>query len=122
ERALGFGGGGKSTDNTNQSLGLTLDWRINHRHDLSLDYDTSEQVYDNTPFTNNLGTTAYPLGTVDGIDGLWRSPPRAGYGLNQEFTRDQWAVTHAADWGFGNSLVSLAYIDTGNHGRTLPLT
>ncbi|HWK55549.1 MAG TPA: TonB-dependent receptor [Hyphomicrobiales bacterium] len=122
ERSLGFGGGGKSTDNTNQSLGLTLDWRVTDKHDLSFDYDTSEQIYDNTPFTNNLGTTAYPLGTVDGIAGLWRAAPQAGYAADQEFTRDQWAVTHAADWGFGNSLVSLAYIDTGNHGRTLPLT
>jgi len=122
ERALGFGGGGKTTDNTNKSFGVTLSWKPTDNQDLSLDYDISEQVYDNTPFTNNLGTTAYPLGTVDGIAGLWRAAPQAGYAADQEFTRDQWSVTHRGQWDFGSSLVSLAHIDTGNHGRTLPLT
>lgn len=122
ERALGFGGGGKTTDNTNESYGATLNWKISERQDVSLDYDTSEQVYDNTPFTNNLGTTAYPLGTVDNVSELWRAQPRAGYASDQKFTRDQWAVTHRGNWSFGNSFVSLAHIDTGNHGRTLPLT
>ena len=122
ERSLGFGGGGKSTDNVNQQLGFTLNWRLSERQDISFDYDTSEQVYDNTPFTNNLGTTSYPLGTRDGIDGLWRSAPRAGYAADQEFTRDQWAITHTGNWSFGTSLISLASIDTDNLGRTLPLT
>ncbi len=122
ERALGFGGGGKTTDNTNESYGATLNWIISEHQDISIDFDTSEQVYDNTPFTNNLGSTAYPLGTVDNIESLWRSAPRAGYGSDQEFTRDQWSVTHRGDWSFGSSFVSLAHIETGNHGRTLPFT
>ena len=122
ERALGFGGGGKTTDNTNESYGATLSLRISDRQDLSLDFDRSKQVYDNTPFTNNLGTTAYPLGTVDSIGELWRAAPRAGYVSDQKFTRDQWSVTHRGDWGFAGSFLSLAYIDTANHGRTLPLT
>lgn len=122
ERALGFGSGGKTTDNTNTSYGATLNWRISERQDVSLDFDKSKQIYDNTPFTNNLGTTAYPLGTVDNVGELWRAQPRAGYAADQKFTRDQWSVTHRGDWGFGSSFVSLAHIDTGNHGRTLPLT
>ena len=122
ERVLGFGGGGKTVDNVNESYGATLNWRISDRQDLSFDFDTSEQVYDNTPFTNNLGSTAYPLGTVDNIDELWRAQPRAGYASGQTFTRDQWSVTHRGDWGFAGSFVSLAYIDTANNGRTLPLT
>ncbi|HMN43223.1 MAG TPA: TonB-dependent receptor [Povalibacter sp.] len=122
ERVLGFGGGGKTTDNLNEYYGATLNWKISERQDVSLDFDTSEQVYDNTPFTNNLGTTAYPLGTVDNLGELWRAQPRAGYASDQKFTRDQWSVTHRGDWGFGSSFVSLAHIDTGNHGRTLPLT
>lgn len=122
ERALGFGGGGKTTDNTNTSYGATLNWRLSQQQDLSFDFETSEQIYDNTPFTNNLGTTAYPLGTVDSVGELWRAAPRAGYASDQKFTRDQWSVTHRGDWGFGSSFVSLAHIDTGNHGRTLPLT
>ncbi|PZN33446.1 MAG: TonB-dependent receptor [Proteobacteria bacterium] len=122
ERALGFGGGGKTVDNTNKTLGVTLNWQISDIQSLSVDYDTSEQVYDNTPFINNLGTVAYPLGTVDGIAGLWAASPRAGYAADQEFTRDQWSVTHRGEWGFGSSFLSLAHIETGNHGRTLPLT
>lgn len=122
ERALGFGGGGKTVDNTNKSAGITLSWTPTDNQSVIFDYDTSKQVYDNTPYLNNLGTETYPLGTVDGIAGLWRAAPQAGYGANQEFTRDQWSITHQGQWDFGNSFVSLAHIDTGNHGRTLPLT
>jgi outer membrane receptor for ferrienterochelin and colicins len=122
ERALGFGGGGKTTNNVNESYGATLNWRISDRQELSVDFDTSEQVYDNTPYINNLGTLAYPLGTVDNVSELWRAEPRAGYAADQRFTRDQWSVTHRGDWGFAGSFVSLAYIETANHGRTLPLT
>ncbi len=122
ERSLGFGGGGKTVDNTNEELGVTLSWTPTDSQSLIFDYDTSEQVYDNTPFINNLGTETYPLGTVDGIEGLWRAAPRAGYASDQEFTREQWAITHHGDWEFGRSMVSLSRVETDNHGRTLPLT
>ncbi len=122
ERALGFGGGGKTVDNTNTSVGATLSWTPTDNQNVIFDYDTSEQIYDNTPYLNNLGTETYPLGTVDGIAGLWRAAPQAGYAADQEFTRDQWSVTHQGQWDFGNTFLSLAHIDTGNHGRTLPLT
>src|SRR5690606_16119725 len=45
ERTLGFGGGGKTVDNTNRTLGVTLAWRPTERQDVSLDLDRSEQVY-----------------------------------------------------------------------------
>jgi outer membrane receptor for ferrienterochelin and colicins len=127
ERALGFGDGGKTVDNVNQSLGFTLNWSIGDKQRLSFDYDTSEQKYDNTPYINNLGTLSFPLGTVDNIESIWRATanvvqPRAGYAADQRFTRDQWALTHNADWGFGKSQVSLAYLDTNNEGRTLPFS
>ena len=122
ERSLGFGGGGKTVDNTNKTVGVALSWTPSENHSLVFDYDKSEQVYDNTPYINNLGTETYPLGTVDGIEGLWRSAPRVGYAANQEFTRDQWALTYQGGWDWGSSLVSLAHIDTANHGRTLPFT
>ncbi|WP_394004376.1 TonB-dependent receptor domain-containing protein [Luteimonas sp. WGS1318] len=122
ERALGFGGGGKTVDNTNRSAGISLSWTPTDTQSITLDYDTSKQVYDNTPFVNNLGTLAYPLGTVDGITGIWRAAPQVGYVANQKFTRDQWSITHQGQWAFGNSHVSLSHIDTGNHGRTLPFT
>jgi outer membrane receptor for ferrienterochelin and colicins len=48
--------------------------------------------------------------------------PRAGYAAGQTFSREQWALTHEGEWGFGTSLVSLAWIDTKNEGRTLPFT
>lgn len=122
ERSLGFGGGGKTVDNTNKAVGATLSWTPTQYQSLVLDFDKSEQVYDNTPYINNLGTETYPLGTVDGIEGLWRDAPRVGYAADQEFTRDQWALTHQGQWSWGNSFVSLAHIDTANHGRTLPFT
>ncbi len=127
ERVLGFGGGGKTVDNTNENVGFTLDWTPNDRQSLTFDYDRSEQSYDNTPFTNNLGTTAYPLGTVDSIETIWRDQagrvqPRVGYAGEQAFSREQWALAWDAAWSFGDSLVSLARIETGNHGRTLPFS
>ncbi len=122
ERALGFGGGGRTVNNVNESLGASLNWIITENHNVVLEYDTSEQVYDNTPTVNNLGTLTYPLGTVDGLSSIWASAPRVGYSDDQRFTRDQWSVAHTGNWGFGTSLVSLSYLDTGNHGRTLPFT
>lgn len=127
ERALGFGGGGKTVDNINLSAGFTLNWQPSATQGLSFDYDVSEQEYDNTPYHNNLGTLTYPLGTVDNIASIWRATrnvvqPRAGYAADQQFNREQWALTHNADWGYGKSLVSLAWIDTANGGRTLPFS
>lgn len=122
ERSLGFGGGGKTVDNTNKSAGMTLTAKLSDRQSLMLDVDHSRQEYDNTPYINNLGTETYPLGTVDGLAGIWRAPPRVGYGPEQKFTRDQWAVTHDGDWEFGRSFVSLSHVETANNGRTLPFT
>lgn len=122
ERSLGFGGGGKTVDNTNRSAGITLSWKPSEFQSLQFDYDVSRQVYDNTPYLNNLGTETYPLGTVDGLAGIWRAAPQVGYSADQRFTRDQWSLTHEGQWDFGNSFVSLAWIDTANHGRTLPFT
>ncbi|MCB1569326.1 MAG: TonB-dependent receptor plug domain-containing protein, partial [Xanthomonadales bacterium] len=122
ERALGFGSGGKTVDNTNKTAGASLSFKPSDRQSLVLDYDISRQAYDNTPYVNNLGTETYPLGTVDGLGGLWRSAPRVGYGADQAFTRDQWAVTHEGDWSFGRSFVSLSHVETANNGRTLPFT
>ena len=122
ERSLGFGGGGKTVDNTNKNAGITLSWKLGEFQSLQFDYDISRQVYDNTPYINNLGTETYPLGTVDGLAGIWRAAPQVGYSADQRFTRDQWSLTHEGQWDFGNSFVSLAWIDTANHGRTLPFT
>ncbi len=122
ERSLGFGGGGKTVNNTNKTAGLTLSWTPTDNQSVMVDIDTSRLVYDNTPYINNLGTETYPLGTVDGLDGIWRSAPRVGYVKDQEFTRDQWAITHQGEWAFGSSLVALSHIETANLGRTLPFT
>ena len=122
ERSLGFGGGGKTVDSTNKNAGISLSWKPTQFQSLQFDYDVSRQDYDNTPYLNNLGTETYPLGTVDGLAGIWRAAPQVGYSSDQRFTRDQWSLVHEGQWEFGNSFVSLAWIDTANHGRTLPFT
>ena len=127
-RSLGFGGGGKTVDSSSEEFGLTLAWAISGNQTARLDYDTSSQVYDNTPVIDpDTGTISYPLGTKDNIEALWQSSrgqvnPRAGYAANQEFSRDWWSITHEADLGFASSYLSLAYVDTANEGRTLPMT
>ena len=127
ERSLGFGGGGKTVDNTNKSAGLTLSWTPTDMQSVQLDIDRSELVYDNTPYTNNLGTTTFPLGTVDSIETIWRATrnvvqPRVGYVDEQTYTRDQWSLSWTGEWRWGTSFISLANIETGNEGRTLPFS
>lgn len=148
-RSLDFGGGGRTVDNTNQAYGTSLWFTPNEQHTISFDYDTSIQRYDNKPITDpQTGATAYPLGTVDSIDTIWRTAnycngatgttaaacgtaggtwtqradPRVGYLDEQEFTRSSWALSHEGKWDFGKSMVALSYVETDNKGRTLPFT
>jgi len=112
-RELGYGSGGKTTDNENRNLGLRLDFKLTDNQSLSFDYETSEQTYDNEPVDGSN-----PLGTTDSVARL----PRAGYALEQEFNRDQFSIRHEGDWAFGHSDITLHHIETSNDGRTLPLT
>ncbi len=127
-RAIGFGGGGRTVESETQSYGLSLTWTPDANNRITFDYDQSSQVYDNTPITDaDSGTISYPLGTKDNIAALWQDRggvvnPRAGYAADQEFDRDWWSLTHQGDWDFGSSYLSLAYVDTANNGRTLPLS
>ncbi|WP_339898119.1 TonB-dependent receptor [uncultured Gilvimarinus sp.] len=127
-RSLGFGSGGRTVDSETSEYGATLTYTPNSNNTLRFDYDYSEQVYDNTPFTNpDTGELSYPLGTKDNITALWQDSrgqvnPRAGYAADQEFNREWWSLSHDATWGFGTSYLSLSYVDTQNDGRTLPLT
>lgn len=126
--SYGFGGGGKTVDSESESFGGTLTWLAADNQSVSLDIDTSTQKYDNTPVIADDGTKEYPVGTVDDyaamlrIGSTGRIEPRAGYAADQEFTRDSWALTWDGQWDWGNSFVSLAYVETDNLGRTLPYT
>lgn len=147
-RSLGFGSGGKTVDNDNEVFGGRLSWTPASNQSIWFDIETSTQQYDNTPVINDDGSREYPVGTVDNIDSVWaagnfckgaagrnqqacvdaggewarRANPRIGYSPTQEFSRDTWSITHEGKWDFGNSFVSLSYVDTQNHGRTLPFT
>lgn len=72
-RALGFGAGGKTVDNTNKAGGITLAWTPTEAQTITLDYDTSRQEYDNSIKINDNGEEEYPVGTVDSISSIWRS-------------------------------------------------
>ena len=128
-RSLGFGGGGKTVDNTNKSAGFSLSWTPTANQSVAFDFDISKQAYDNTPTYNaETGAISYPLGTLDGISSIWAASntgmvqPRVGYAEEQKFDRHNWSLTHEGDWGFGKSFVSLAYVETSNKGRTLPFS
>ena len=147
-RSLGFGSGGKTVDNQNTVLGGRLSWLPAANQSLWFDIETSKQKYDNTPIIDDNGNRTYPVGTVDNIDSIWsagnfclgaagrnqqacvngggewsrRANPRVGYSETQEFSRDTWSLTHQGKWDFANSFISLSYVDTQNHGRTLPFT
>lgn len=122
-RSLGFGGGGRTVDNENENLGMKLNFRIDERQDITFDYETSTQVYDNTPREDG----SYPLGTKDEVGSIMRVSggavqPRVGYAADQEFTREQFSLRHEGQWRFGNSDLSVHYVETNNNGRTLPFT
>lgn len=127
-RGLGFGGGGRTVDNTNYNLGGTLSFNPLAGHVFEFDYDISRQKYDNTPIVDpDTGAVSFPLGTLDSIDTIWRASggvvaPRVGYKEDQRFHRDNWSLTYRGDWGFGQSFVSLAHVDTVNLGRTRPFS
>lgn len=128
-RGLGFGGGGKTVQNTNKSAGFTLSLTPSENQSLLVDFDYSRQVYDNSPVTDPAtGLTSFPLGTVDSLATIWRASnagmvqPQVGYTDDQVFDRLNWAVTHQGDWGFARSFVSLAYVKTNNKGRTMPFS
>ena len=127
-RSLGFGGGGKTVDNTNRAGGFTLTWTPDERQSLSLDYDVSRQEYDNAIRRNDAGVEEYPVGTVDNygailrIGNSGRVEPRVGYAPQQRFSRDSWALSHEGAWGFGDTHVALSHVATRNEGRTLPFT
>lgn len=126
-RTLGFGGGGKTVDNTNKALGLSLYLTPTENQRITFDYDASKQVYDNEPYLNPNGELEYPLGTVDSIATIWRASggvvqPRAGYSDEQEFTRNAWSLSHEGKWDFGTSFLALSYVETDNNGRTMPFS
>lgn len=147
-RSLGFGAGGKTVDNDSSSLGGRLSWKMAENQQLWLDIDSSKQEYDNTPIINDDGSRVYPVGTVDNINSIWsvggfcqgatgnnqkacldkkgkwarRANPQVGYSDTQEFSRDSWSLSHQGNWSFGNSFTALSYVDTQNHGRTLPFS
>lgn len=118
-RSLGFGGGGKTVDNTNWSAGVSVNFTPTANHDIMFEYDTSKQKYDNE---------GNQLGTEDTYDAMLRLSnagliqPRAGYARDQRFTREQWSVQHVGRWDFMRSDISLSYVETDNLGRTLPYT
>lgn len=147
-RPLGFGAGGKTVDNDNRALGARLSWTPTDTQSIWFDIETSTQEYDNTPRTNDAGEYEYPVGTVDSLASIWsagnfcsgatgntrnacetnggswsrRANPRVGYSDTQEFARDTWSLSHEGKWDIGNSFISLAYVDTNNHGRTMPFS
>jgi len=132
ERTLGFGSGGRTVDNQNWSAGAKLSWLPTDNQEVILDYDISRQKYDNSE---------NQLGTIDGIDSLWRSGnvtsynpdmtpgatvrrvmPRVGYFEDQRFERDQMALSHVGHWNFGKTDIGVSYIKTANLGRAMPFS
>ncbi|WP_286233662.1 TonB-dependent receptor domain-containing protein [Thalassotalea sediminis] len=127
-RALGFGRGGRTVDNNSEHFGVSINYTPIENHEIMFDYDNSHQEYDNTPeYDLASGTITYPLGTKDSIESLWQDRkgqvnPRAGYAAEQEFDRQWWSLAYKGEFSFGAISSSIAYVDTQNNGRTLPLS
>ncbi|MEM0515690.1 TonB-dependent receptor [Pseudoalteromonas sp. YIC-827] len=127
-RELGFGRGGRTVDNTNEEYGFSLNYTVAKGHHLRFDFDDSHQVYDNTPsYDIESGEINYPLGTKDNIESIWQARrgqvnPRAGYAAEQTFDRQWWSLDYEGEFSWATMKAAVAYVDTQNNGRTLPLS
>lgn len=108
----GFGGAGKTSDNTNWSGGVRLAFTPNETHEIIVDYDVSKQKYDNQDAQ---------FGTNDSAATIVKNA-RVGYAETQRTEREQFYISHVGNWDFGRSEISLQHIDSENNGRSLPLT
>ncbi|HLW04997.1 MAG TPA: TonB-dependent receptor plug domain-containing protein, partial [Azoarcus sp.] len=63
--SLGFGGGGRTVDNTNKAYGVSLYFTPDDRQRITFDFDSSNQEYDNSPIFDENGDLMASLGTVD---------------------------------------------------------
>lgn len=111
EPTTGFGGAGKTSDNTNYSTGFRLAYMPNEQNEILFDYDVSKQEYDNR---------LAQFGTLDSAETIL-ARARVGYEATQFTERNQWSFTHIGKWGFGRSEVTLTNLETKNDGRSLPL-
>lgn len=110
--STGFGGGGKTSDNTNHTAGFRLALTPNAQHEILFDYDLSRQKYDNREAQ---------FGITDSAETILDSE-RVGYSEIQRTSRDQISLTHIGKWDFGRSEVTLTHLETKNDGRSLPLS
>jgi len=108
----GFGGGGKTSDNTNYTSGFRLSLTPDERNEILFDYDISRQKYD-----NRQGQ----FGTIDSAETIL-AKSRVGYAEIQRTSRDQFSLTHIGKWDLGRSEVTLTHLETQNDGRSLPLS
>lgn len=108
----GFGGAGKTSDNTNYSTGFRLAYMPNEQNEILFDYDVSKQEYDNR---------LAQFGTLDSAETIL-ARARVGYEATQFTERNQWSFTHIGKWDFGRSEVTLTNLETKNDGRSLPLS
>lgn len=110
--STGFGGGGKTSDNTNYTSGFRLALTPDEQNEILLDYDISRQKYDNRQAQ---------FGTLDSAETIL-ARSRVGYEETQRTSRDQISLTHIGKWDFGRSEVTLTHLETKNEGRSLPLS
>ncbi len=94
--------GASPTEADIMAIGSRLSVTPHPDHDVWLQYDYSDQRYDNS--TSQLGTA-----TTQG-----------GYGPEQRFRRDQWLAAHNWRLGFGQLETTLSRQTTETIGRTIP--
>lgn len=91
------------------SIGARLSFTPGERHDLWLDFEQSEQEYDNSEAQ---------LGTLDQPDAT--PPTFNGYGPRLQFNRDQYTLAHTMRLKAGALDSSVTRNTTETLGRTLP--
>lgn len=103
----------------NFNLGARLNFTPHDNHDFALDFEKGRQRYNND--NCQLGTLDGKKGG-DAADGCTVAQPMQanGYGDEQKFERNQYALTHTGRFALGTLDSAVTYNMTETLGRTIP--
>jgi len=102
----------KGRENTSIGAGLAL--QAGEHHVIRLEVDHSGQDY---------GTSG-----GDNFRSVWRTNaagrvnPGIGWKPEQKISRDSASITHDGQWGNGESVLALAWVENNNKGRSMPFS
>jgi len=97
----------------NTTLGAGLALQISEQHTLRMELDSYRQDYDRESGGDSFRS-------VWRTNAAGRVNPGIGWKPDQKISRDGASITHDGKWDFGESMLSLSWVENDNKGRTMP--